>query len=83
MKRNRPEFKAHDDFIFEHKKIGKVTRDEFIKFIRTSHEQMRELSQIIQQYDQTIDDYLKELDRRDELFDLAESVRVVNEEERI
>ena len=69
MTTKRPEFKAHDDFIFEHKKIGKVTREEFIKYIRSSHEHMRKLSQIIQQYNQTIEDYLNEWDGKFESFD--------------
>ncbi len=77
--RKRPEFKPHDEFIFGVKKIGKVTREEFIKYVRNTHENMRKLTQIIQQYEQTIKEWVSKF----ELFDLAESVRVSNEAERI
>lgn len=66
---NRPTFKPHDDFNFEPKKIGHLSRQEFIRFVRESHEHMRELSTIIERYGLTLDAYLEKWDGNLESFD--------------
>ena len=67
--KNRPTFEPHDEFNFDTKKIGHLTRQEFIRFVRESHDHMRELSSIIERYGLTLDEYLEQWDGNLESFD--------------
>lgn len=67
--KNRPTFEPHEDFNFDPKKIGHLSRQEFIRFVRESHEHMRKLSRIIERYGLTLDEYLEQWDGNIESFD--------------